>query len=173
MCIRDSVKSLQFAIERLGQKAILTDDPFIIKEADKIIFPGQGEASNAMDKLRKHNLDKIIPSLKQPILGICLGMQLFFDKTEEKNTIGLGIINGTVAKFPNSVKIPQMGWNVVHHDNTDLFEGINNKTYMYLVHSYYAPKVPESVAFTNYGLNYSVAVRTVSYTHLRAHETDS
>ena len=100
-------------------------------------------------------------------------MQLFFDKTEEKNTIGLGIINGTVAKFPNSVKIPQMGWNIVHHDNKDLFEGINKKTYMYLVHSYYAPKVPESVAFTNYGLNYSVAVRKNNFFGVQFHPEKS
>ena len=100
-----NVKSLQFALERLGVSAVLTNDRELIAGADRVIFPGQGEAVSAMKKLIKNGLDHLIPSLKQPVLGICLGMQLLCDKTEEGETNGLGIVPTKVLRFPNTVKV--------------------------------------------------------------------
>ena len=110
-----NVKSLQFALERLGVIAQITHDSELISSADKVIFPGQGEAASAMEKLRSKGLDTLIPQLKQPVLGICLGMQLLCKQTEEGNTQGLGILPEKVVRFPNTVKVPQMGWNTVNH----------------------------------------------------------
>ena len=104
-----NVRSLQFALERLGVVGVLTSDPQKIKAATKVIFPGQGAAANAMEKLRSKGLDQLIPQLKQPVLGICLGMQLLFDSTEEGNVKGLGILPGKVKRFSDQVKVPQMG----------------------------------------------------------------
>ena len=134
-----NVKSLQFALERLGVRAVLTNNRELIASANRVIFPGQGEAVSAMKKLIKNGLDQLIPSLKQPVLGICLGMQLMCDKTEEGETNGLGIVPTKVLRFPNTVKVPQMGWNLVTHSNTGLFRGIQQGCYMYLVHSYFVP----------------------------------
>ena len=106
-----NVRSLQFALNKLGVNSILSNDPEKISSADKVIFPGQGQASSAMIKLKKKGLDKVIPNLKQPLLGICLGMQLLCLKTKEGNTQGLGIIKINVEKFPDTGKVPQMGWN--------------------------------------------------------------
>jgi len=131
-----NVRSVAFALERLGVDAILTADPESIKNADRVIFPGQGEARMAMQKLAASGLEQILPKLKQPVLGICLGMQLLFESTEEGNTKGLGIIPGAVKRF-SSGKIPQMGWNTFFDLQGPLFEGINENDYMYLVHSYY------------------------------------
>ena len=128
-----NVKSLQFALERLGVKAQITAELEEISNADKVIFPGQGEAASAMNKLRSNGLDLLIPKLKQPVLGICLGMQLFCKKTEEGDTKCLGILPVEVVRFPNNVKVPQMGWNLVNHNEKGLFKGIEQDCYMYLV----------------------------------------
>ena len=120
-----NVKSLQFALERLGVKALITNDSEHISAADKVIFPGQGEAGSAMDKLKSKGLDLLIPQLNQAVLGICLGMQLLCEKTEEGNTEGLGIIPVEVKRFPETVKVPQMGWNTVNHNENGLFKGIS------------------------------------------------
>ena len=106
-----NIKSIQFAFDRLGVTAVLSNDIELIKAADKIIFPGVGEASSAMNKLKDTGLIDEIKKLKQPVLGICLGMQLMCNKTEEGQTEGLGIFDVTVKRFSNSVKVPQMGWN--------------------------------------------------------------
>ena len=158
-----NVKSLQFALERLGVKSILTNDYGLIRKSEKVIFPGQGAASTAMDKLKEVGLDKLIPSLKQPVLGICLGMQLLCENTEEGNVNGLGIIKCNVIKFSDKLKVPQIGWNKVNKLKTRLFNKINEGDYMYLVHSYYVPTINETIGQSEYGLTYSVAVQKENF----------
>jgi len=168
-----NVKSLQFALERLGVKAILTNNSELIAASDRVIFPGQGEAINAMKKLKKYGLDKLIPALKQPVLGICLGMQLLCDKTEEGEINGLGIVPTKVIRFPNTVKVPQMGWNVVTHSNSGLFQGIEQGCYMYLVHSYFVPIEPETSAKSNYAGEYSVGIKKNNFYGVQFHPEKS
>ena len=168
-----NVKSLQFALERLGVKAILTNNSELIAASDRVIFPGQGEAISAMKKLKKYGLDQLIPALKQPVLGICLGMQLLCDKTEEGETNGLGIVPTKVIRFPNTVKVPQMGWNVVTHSNTGLFRGIEQGCYMYLVHSYFVPIEPETSAKSNYAGEYSVGIKKNNFYGVQFHPEKS
>ena len=168
-----NVKSLQFSLERLGVKAILTNNSELIAASDRVIFPGQGEAISAMKKLKKHGLDQLIPALKQPVLGICLGMQLLCDKTEEGETNGLGIFPTKVIRFPNTVKVPQMGWNVVTHSNTGLFQGIEQGCYMYLVHSYFVPIEPETSAKSNYAGEYSVGINKNNFYGVQFHPEKS
>mgnify|MGYP000041207661 FL=1 len=117
-----NIKSIQFAFKRLGVEAVLTNNINEIKAADKVIFPGVGEASSAMKMLQESGLDTIIPTLKQPVLGICLGMQLMCNSSEEGNTKGLGIFNVDVKRFSNTVKVPQMGWNVIADLKSDFFK---------------------------------------------------
>ena len=168
-----NVKSLQFALERLGVKAILTNNNELIAASDRVIFPGQGEAISAMEKLKKYGLDQLIPELKQPVLGICLGMQLMCDKTEEGETNGLGIVPTKVIRFPNTVKVPQMGWNVVTHSNTGLFQGVEQGCYMYLVHSYYVPIEKETLAKSNYAGEYSVGIKKNNFYGVQFHPEKS
>lgn len=168
-----NVKSLQFALERLGINAILTNNSELIAASDRVIFPGQGEAISAMKKLKKHGLDQLIPTLKQPVLGICLGMQLLCDKTEEGEINGLGIVPTKVIRFPNTVKVPQMGWNVVTHSNTGLFQGIEQGCYMYLVHSYFVPIEPETSAKSNYAGEYSVGIKKNNFYGVQFHPEKS
>ena len=168
-----NVKSLQFALERLGVKAVLTNNSELIAASDRVIFPGQGQAVSAMKKLKKNGLDQLIPVLKQPVLGICLGMQLLCDKTEEGETNGLGIVPTKVIRFPNTVKVPQMGWNVVTHSNTGLFQGIEQGCYMYLVHSYFVPIEPETSAKSNYAGEYSVGIKKNNFYGVQFHPEKS
>ena len=168
-----NVKSLQFALERLGVRAVLTNDRELIASANRVIFPGQGEAVSAMKKLIKNGLDQLIPSLKQPVLGICLGMQLLCDKTEEGETNGLGIVPTKVLRFPNTVKVPQMGWNLVTHSNTDLFRGIQQGCYMYLVHSYFVPIEEETSAKSYYAGEYSVGIKKNNFYGVQFHPEKS
>ena len=152
-----NIKSIQFAFKRLGVEAILTNDIDAIKSADKVIFPGVGEASSAMKMLIESGLHAVIPTLKQPVLGICLGMQLMCNSTEEGNTKGLGIFDVAVKKFSNTVKVPQMGWNVITNLRSDLFKGIKENEFMYLVHSFYAESCEEAIATTDYEIEYASA----------------
>ena len=168
-----NVKSLQFALERLGVEAQITHDIGSISSADKVIFPGQGEAASAMEKLRSKGLDTLIPQLRQPVLGICLGMQLLCKQTEEGSTQGLGILPSKVKRFPNIVKVPQMGWNTVNHKAEGLFEGITQDCYMYLVHSYFVPLTPNTIAQTNYAGAYSVAVQKDNFYGVQFHPEKS
>ena len=168
-----NVKSLQFALERLGVKSILTNDYGLIKKSEKVIFPGQGAASTAMDKLKEVGLDKLIPNLKQPVLGICLGMQLLCENTEEGDVEGLGIIKCNVIKFSNKLKVPQMGWNKVKKLRTRLFNKINEGDYMYLVHSYFVPTINETIGQSEYGLTYSVAVQKENFFGVQFHPEKS
>ncbi|MCW5516724.1 imidazole glycerol phosphate synthase subunit HisH [Muriicola sp. Z0-33] len=153
-----NIQSIKFAIERLGYEAYLSDDPQEIIAADKVIFPGVGEASSAMRKLNNSGLKQIIRDLKQPVLGICLGMQLMCNYSEEGSTEGLGIFDIDVLRFSNAVKVPQIGWNQISQLKTPLFEGIRDKEYVYLVHSYYAPVCKDTIAISEYELPYSAAL---------------
>ena len=168
-----NVKSLQFALERLGVKALITNDSEHISAADKVIFPGQGEAGSAMDKLKSKGLDLLIPQLNQAVLGICLGMQLLCEKTEEGNTEGLGIIPIEVKRFPETVKVPQMGWNTVNHNENGLFKGISQDCYMYLVHSYSVPLTENTIAQSDYAGAYSVAVEKDNFYCVQFHPEKS
>ena len=168
-----NIQSIKFAIERLGFEAILSNDWKEIKAADKIIFPGVGEASSAMRLLVDSGLDVLIPTLKQPVLGICLGMQLMCNKSQEGNTIGLGIFNVDVVKFTPKVKVPQMGWNQIYNLKSPLFKGIAENEYMYLVHSFYAPLCPEAIATTNYELEYASALQEINFFGTQFHPEKS
>lgn len=168
-----NIKSIQFAFKRLGVDAILSNDPEEIKSADKIIFPGVGEASTAMAMLKDTGLDILIPKLKQPVLGICLGMQLLCKTTEEGNTTGVGIFQTDVKRFSNDVKVPQMGWNVIKDLKSDLFKGVKENEYMYLVHSYYAEHCKETIAKTDYGLNYASALQHENFYGVQFHPEKS
>ncbi|HSD07386.1 imidazole glycerol phosphate synthase subunit HisH [Flavobacterium sp.] len=168
-----NIQSIMFAIERLGYKAVLSNNPDEIKSADKVIFPGVGEASYAMMMLQKSGLDTLIPTLTQPVLGICLGMQLMCNHSEEGDTKGLGIFDVNVIKFTNKVKVPQMGWNVIYNLKSDLFKGIAEKEYMYLVHSFYAPICDETIATTDYEVEYSSALENNNFYGTQFHPEKS
>lgn len=168
-----NIKSIQFAFQRLGLEAVLSNNPTEIQQADKVIFPGVGEASFAMKKLKESGLDKLIPKLKQPVLGICLGMQLMCKHTEEGNTKGLGIFNVNIKRFSNAVKVPQMGWNTISNLKSDLFKGISENEYMYLVHSFYAEKCSEQIATTNYGIEYASALQKDNFYGVQFHPEKS
>ena len=168
-----NIQSIMFAIERLGFTAVLSNDWKEIKAADKVIFPGVGEASSAMKMLIDSGLDVLIPTLKQPVLGICLGMQLMCNKSEEGNTAGLEIFDVDVVKFTPKVKVPQMGWNQIYNLKSDLFKGISEKEYMYLVHSFYAPNCPEAIATTNYEVEYASALKKNNFYGTQFHPEKS
>ena len=168
-----NIKSLQFAIERLGFKAVLSNNEEEIKNADKVIFPGVGHADSAMKMLKEKGLDKLIPTLKQPVLGICLGMQLLCTTSEEGNTKGLGVFNVDVKRFSNTLKVPQMGWNTISNLESDLFKSISEHEFMYLVHSYYVPMCNETIAVTDYGGNYSSALQKNNFYGVQFHPEKS
>jgi glutamine amidotransferase len=168
-----NIKSIQFALKHLGIDAILSNNIDEIIGADKIIFPGVGEASSAMKMLKRSGLDKVIPSLKQPVLGICLGMQLMCKFSEEGNTKGLGIFNVAVKRFSNSVKVPQMGWNVIFDLKSNLFKGIKEKEFMYLVHSFYAENCEEAIALTDYEITYASALQKDNFYGVQFHPEKS
>lgn len=168
-----NVQSVKYALDRLGYDSVITDDYSIIEDADKVIFPGVGEASSAMKALQKNDLDQLIPQLKQPVLGICLGMQLMCQFSEEGNTDGMGIFDLTVRKFPKGLKVPQIGWNQIEKLRTPLFEGINEKEYMYLVHSYYVNENKDAIAVSNYGLDYATAIQKDNFFGVQFHPEKS
>ncbi len=168
-----NIQSIMFAIERLGFKAVLSNNPEEILAADKVIFPGVGEASSAMQKLKESGLDSLIPNLKQPVLGICLGMQLMCNSSEEGNTKGLGIFDVDVIKFTSKVKVPQMGWNQIYDLKSDLFKGISENEFMYLVHSFYAPNCDEAIATTDYELEYASSLKKNNFYGTQFHPEKS
>jgi imidazole glycerol-phosphate synthase subunit HisH len=168
-----NIKSIQFALERLGYKGVLSSDWKEIQKADKVIFPGVGEASSAMKKLKESGLDILIPTLKQPVLGICLGMQLLCKSTEEGNTKGLGIFDVEILKFSNKVKVPQIGWNTIYNLKSPLFRDIKENEFMYLVHSFYAPNCTEMIATTNYEMEYASALQKDNFYGVQFHPEKS
>ena len=147
-----NVRSVLFAMERLGVDAVLTDDPGKIRQADKVIFPGVGEASTTMAYLKDKKLDEVIRSLTQPVLGVCLGMQLLCDYSEENDTPCLGIIPQQVKLFlpKNKEKVPHMGWNSIQTEGNTVFTPNVNGDYVYFVHSYYVEIGPYTTATSNY-----------------------
>ncbi|HEU4497131.1 MAG TPA: imidazole glycerol phosphate synthase subunit HisH [Flavobacterium sp.] len=168
-----NVQSVLFALERLGYKGILTQDAAVISNADRVIFPGVGEAGTAMEKLRGSGLDKTIPQLKQPVLGICLGMQLLCNYSEEGNTAGLGVFDASARKFPSQLKAPQMGWNTIYNLRSALFDGISENEYIYLVHSYFVPLCSLAIAATDYGQEYASALQKDNFFGVQFHPEKS
>ena len=168
-----NIQSIRFAIERLGYEAVLSNDVEEIKSADKVIFPGVGEASSAMKMLKATGLDTVIPILTQPVLGICLGMQLMCKYSEEGDTTGLGIFDVDVKRFENIVKVPQIGWNQIKGLGSKIFNDVKEGAYMYLVHSYYAPLTKETIATTEYGVQYSTALQKANFYGVQFHPEKS
>ena len=168
-----NIQSIKFAIKRLGYDAVLSNDLAEIQNADKVIFPGVGEASSAMRMLLDSGLDKIIPILKQPVLGICLGMQLMCNSSEEGDTVGLGIFDVDVVKFDTLVKVPQIGWNQITNLKSDLFKDVQEKEHIYLVHSFYAPICNETIAKCFYGVEYTAALKIDNFYGTQFHPEKS
>lgn len=172
-----NIRSVLFALDRLGVEGVVTDDPEAIKAADKVIFPGVGEASSAMRYLQERKLDQLITSLKQPVLGICLGMQLMCKHSEENNTNCLGVFDVAVKRFQspvdNLLKIPQIGWNNVTGLYSTMFEHVPENSYMYFVHSYYAALSSYTVATANYVINYSAALQKDNFYAVQFHPEKS
>lgn len=168
-----NVQSVLFALKRLGHSAILSKDANEIITADKVIFPGVGHANAAMDKLGKEGLIEVIQNLKQPVLGICLGMQLLCQYSEEGDTKGLGIFDEQVKRFENTVKVPKMGWNSIHNIKSSLFDKIAPESFFYFVHSYYVPFSESTIAMTNYQLNYAAAIKKNNFYGCQFHPEKS
>jgi len=171
-----NIQSVLFALERIGVEAIVTDNVEQILQADKVIFPGVGEASTAMQYLKQRKLDQLIVQLKQPVLGICLGMQLMCKFSEENNTDCLGIFDEQVCKFDsgnNQLKIPQIGWNNIYDLQTNLFNEVSNNAYCYFVHGYFAAKGIHTIATANYGIEYSAALHKENFYGVQFHPEKS
>ncbi|MFV8282094.1 imidazole glycerol phosphate synthase subunit HisH [Christiangramia marina] len=168
-----NIQSIKFAVQRLGFEAVLSSNAEEIQNADKVIFPGVGEAGSAMRMLRSTGLDKLIPDLKQPVLGICLGMQLMCKSSEEGNTTGLGIFDAEVKKFNADLKVPQIGWNTITELRGKLFENVSAEEYVYLVHSFYVPECSDEIARTNYGVDYSTALNRDNFYGVQFHPEKS
>ena len=168
-----NVQSVLFALERIGVNAIVTDNIEELNSSDKVIFPGVGEASSAMKYLKEKNLDELIVNLKQPVLGICLGMQLMCKYSEEGNTNCLGIFDNNIKLFKGDIKVPQIGWNNIYELKTNLYQGIKENEYMYFVHSYYAEVSEYTIAKTNYGIEYSSSLQKNNFYAAQFHPEKS
>jgi imidazole glycerol-phosphate synthase subunit HisH len=172
-----NIQSVLFALERIGAQALVSDDPELIKGADKVIFPGVGEASSAMNYLRERKLDLLIRDLQQPVLGICLGMQLLCSHSEENDTRCLGIFSERVRKFTagdhEPLKVPQMGWNNIYDLRSGLFSGIPENSYCYFVHSYCADLGETTIAKTHYLQDFSSALHKKNFFGVQFHPEKS
>ena len=176
-----NVQSVLYALQRLGLNAVVTDDAEKIRSADKVIFPGVGHAGSAMEYLRRRDIDKLIVSLTQPVLGICLGLQLMCNVSEEADTKCLGIFDVNVKKFDNGVlkkyaspfKIPHMGWNNIYDLKSPLFAGVKEKAFVYFVHSYYAELSSQTIATADYIVPYSAAMRKNNFYGVQFHTEKS
>jgi glutamine amidotransferase len=165
-----NVRSVLHALERLGVQAVVSDDPGTIRRADRVIFPGVGEASTAMACLRERGLDRLIVSLKQPVLGICLGQQLMCRHSEEGGAECLGIFPRRVRRFrSDELKIPQMGWNDIYGLRSPLFAGIDEHTYVYFVHGYYVERGEDTIATADYVAPYSAALQRDNFYAVQFH----
>ena len=173
-----NIRSVLYALERIGHNAVVTDNADEIQNANKVIFPGVGEASTAMNYLKDRHLDKLICSLTQPVLGICLGMQLMCKYSEENDTKCLGIFDEDVKKFnpklPNvGLKVPQIGWNSIYDLKTDLFKNVTLNSYCYFVHGYYAAKGEHTISTTDYVQPYSSGLRKDNFYGVQFHPEKS
>lgn len=178
-----NIQSVLFALERLGVSAKVTDDADALASADKVIFPGVGAARSAMDSLKEKGLDAVIKNLKQPVLGICVGMQLLFEHSEENDTECLGIIPARVRLFSpfssrrgpggEALKVPQIGWNNLHTLKTNLFKDIPEQSYVYYVHSYYAEMNQYCIGTSDYGIEYCGAVQKDNFYGVQFHTEKS
>jgi len=168
-----NIGSITNALKRLNADVIVTDDPKLIQKADKVILPGVGEAKSAMNSLKSCGLDTIIPKLKQPFLGVCLGLQLLCDYSDEGNTKCLGVIQEQVHKFPPLGKIPHMGWDDFTDIRGSLFEGIDPQDDMYYVHSYYATTGANTIGTCNYLINFSAALQRDNFFAVQFHPEKS
>lgn len=168
-----NITSVKNAIERLGFECVVSDDEQQIRSADKVIFPGVGEASSAMNYLRERQLDKLISSLTQPVLGICLGQQLMCKFSEEGNAKCLGIFDVQVKKFPSTDIVPHMGWNSLTKLNSPLFNGINETNDVYFVHSYYCELSEYTIAECDYILPFSAAMQKNNFYATQFHPEKS
>jgi len=171
-----NIQSVVYALERIGATALVTDDVGEITSADKVIFPGVGEASSAMQYLKERGLDVLIKNLTQPVLGICLGMQLMCSHSEENDTACLGIFEAQVKQFKpidSSMKVPQIGWNTINELKTPLFKGIPENSFVYFVHGFYAACCDHTTATTNYIQDYSSALQKNNFYGVQFHPEKS
>lgn len=168
-----NVSSVQNALKRLGAESIITDDFELIKNADKVIFPGVGEASSTMKILKKKGLDQLIPTLKQPVLGICLGMQLMCKNNEEGNTVGMGIFDINVKKFPAENIIPHMGWNTISDFKPNIYSGIKEESDVYFVHSFYCELSENTTSVCDYILPFSASLQKDNFYAMQFHPEKS
>ena len=171
-----NIQSVLYALERIGASAVVTDDFEQVKAADKVIFPGVGEASSAMAYLKERGLDALIKNLTQPVLGICLGMQLMCTYSEENDTDCLGIFDEQVKKFSpadNAYKVPQIGWNKIYNLQSKLFANVKEESYCYFVHGYYASLGEHTIGTTNYIHPYSSALHRENFYGVQFHPEKS
>ena len=171
-----NIYSVIHALQRLGVNPILTDDPELLQKADKVLFPGQGEASNAMHYLREHGLNKVIKDLKNPILGICIGQQLMCRHSEEGDTDCLGIFDADVLRFvpqKHEDKVPHMGWNQLEGPKSELFKGFCEGEFVYFVHSFYVPVCENTIATTQYIKPFSAALHKDNFYATQFHPEKS
>ena len=168
-----NVVSVTNTLNRLGVEPVISDDPEVIKNADKVIFPGVGEASTAMEYLKARKLDKLIVSLKQPFLGICLGQQLMCNYSEENDTDCLGIFNLNVVKFEPRLKVPHMGWNKLFDMKGALFNNLPEESFIYFVHSYYCEIGEETIAKSDYINEFSAALHKDNFYAIQGHPEKS
>jgi glutamine amidotransferase len=168
-----NITSVKNAVERLGFECIITDDPIVLHSAEKVIFPGVGEASSAMKYLSEKKLDEVIRSLDQPVLGICLGLQLLCRHSEEADTDCLGIFDAEVRKFPPTDIVPHMGWDNLTNTSTTLFDGFDTDDTVYFVHSYYAELSQHTIAQCDYILPFSAAMHKDNFFATQFHPEKS
>ncbi|MCW3073763.1 MAG: hisH [Flaviaesturariibacter sp.] len=168
-----NIQSVLNALGRLGIDAEVTADIESIQKAGKVIFPGVGAASSAMQSLRAAGLDNVIKELKQPVLGICVGMQLLCDHSDEADTDCLGIVPVKVRKFTSGLKVPQVGWNTIYGLQSPLFNGVDDNSYVYNVHSYFAEDSPYTIAKCEYGLEYAAAIQKDNFYGVQFHTEKS
>ena len=169
-----NVCSVSYSLQRIGINPIVTDNSEELISADKVIFPGVGEASSAMHYLQSRNLDQLLISLRQPVLGICLGMQLMCSFSEENSTNCLGIFSEKVRLFETpTLKVPQIGWNSVARIKSLLFDGIAENDYFYFVHSYFVETSQHAIATTHYGVDYSSALQKDNFYAVQFHPEKS